>query len=76
MDRALMEGQTLLDQSIEPDTGFPSWMTHGKDALGAFKAVPDMNYARGELERARKSETDPTPGKGWRLDYDDGAKGD
>lgn len=67
MDRALMEGVTLLDQSIESDTGYPHWLTHGKDALGAFKAVEDWNYAREALEKARKTDTEPTPGKGWRL---------
>jgi len=72
MDRALMEGMTLLDQSIEPDTGFPTWLTHGEDAMGAFKAVRGMNYARGELERARKDEKDPPAGREWRLERGEG----
>lgn len=62
-----MEGVTLLDQSIEPDTGYPSWMTHGKDALGAFEAKPTMNYAREALEKARGAEKKPPAGQGWRL---------
>lgn len=66
-----MEGQTLLDQSIEPDTGYPSWLTHGKDAMGAFTAKPGMNYAREQLVQARRSETDPPAGREWRVERQD-----
>lgn len=72
-DRALMEGLTFLEQSIEPDTGYPSWLTHGRDALGAFEAKPGMNYAREAIEKARKSEKDAPAGREWRLERSEGS---
>lgn len=64
-----MEGLTLLEQSIERETGYPSWMTHGKDAIGAFEAKPTMNFALEALEKARSSEREHQPGRGWRLEH-------
>lgn len=68
-----MEAEYLLSESIEPDTGYPGWMTHGKDALGAFEAEATMNYAREVLEKARNGEKKPPAGRGWRLKYIGGA---
>lgn len=67
LDRGLMEGLTELEASID-ETGWPSWLTHGSDALGAFTAKPGMNYARDTLAKARASEKEPPAGREWTLE--------
>lgn len=52
-------------------TGYPDWMTTGRDAAGAFTVETYIDYAQEQLDRARTSEKKPPPGTQYRVRHVD-----